>query len=55
MNSDIFLYNGQIQNQRFPLTEELVDTSSVTVTIESTGGSSSAWSQSTDISSVDKR
>ena len=54
MNSDIFLYNGQIQNQRFPLTEELVDTSSVTVTIESTGGSSSAWSQSTDISSVDK-
>ena len=32
MNSDIFLYNGQIQNQRFPLTEELVDTSSVTVT-----------------------
>ena len=54
MNSDIFAYNGQIQNQRFPLTEELVDTSSITVTIQSTGGSSSAWSQATDISSVDK-
>ena len=52
MNSDIFAYNGQIQNQRFPLTEELVDTSSITVTVQSTGGSSSAWSQSTDISSV---
>jgi hypothetical protein len=54
MNSDIFAYNGQIQNQRFPLTEELVDTSSITVTVQSTGGSSSAWSQATDISSVDK-
>ena len=54
MNSDIFAYNGQIQNQRFPLTEELVDTSTVTVTVQSTGGSSSAWSQSTDISAVDK-
>lgn len=54
MNSDIFSYNGQIQNQRFPLTEELVDTSSVTVTVASTGGSTSSWSQSTDISSVDK-
>ena len=52
MNSDIFAYNGQIQNQRFPLTEELVDTSSITVTVQSTGGSSSAWSQSTDISAV---
>tara|TARA_A100001388_G_scaffold205435_1_gene156264 strand:+ start:7942 stop:9813 length:1872 start_codon:yes stop_codon:yes gene_type:complete len=52
MNTDIFAYNGQIQNQRFPLTEELVDTSSITVTVQSTGGSSSAWSQSTDISSV---
>jgi len=54
MNSDIFAYNGQIQNQRFPLTESLVDTTSVTVTISSTGGSTSAWTQSTDISSVDK-
>ena len=54
MNSDIFAYNGQIQNQRFPLTEELVDTSTVTVTVQSTGGGSSAWSQSTDISAVDK-
>ena len=53
MNSDIFAYNGQIQNQRFPLTEELVDTSSITVTVQSTGGSSSAWSRSTDISAVD--
>ena len=53
MNSDIFLYNGQVQNQRFPLTEEGVDTTSITVTIESTGGSSSAWTQSTDISSLD--
>ena len=52
MNSDIFAYNGQIQNQRFPLTEELVDTSSITVTVQSTGGSSSAWSRSTDISAV---
>ena len=52
MNSDIFAYNGQIQNQRFPLTEELVDTSSITVTVQSTGGSSSAWTRSTDISSV---
>ena len=54
MNSDIFAYNGQIQNQRFPLTEGLVDTSTVTVTVQSTGGGSSAWSQSTDISAVDK-
>ena len=54
MNSDIFGYNGQIQNQRFPLTEELVDTSSITVTVQSTGGSSSAWTQSTDISAVNK-
>lgn len=54
MNSDIFAYNGQIQNQRFPLTEELVDTSSVTVTVQSTGGGSSAWSKSEDISGVDK-
>ena len=54
MNSDIFAYNGQIQNQRFPLTEELVDTSSITVTVQSTGGSTSAWTQSTDISAVDK-
>ena len=54
MNSDIFAYNGQIQNQRFPLTEELVDTSSVTVTIQSTGGGSSAWAKSEDISGVDK-
>ena len=52
MNSDIFAYNGQIQNQRFPLTEELVDTSSITVTVQSTGGSSSAWTRSTDISAV---
>ena len=52
MNSDIFAYNGQIQNQRFPLSEELVDTSTITVTVQSTGGSSSAWSKSTDISSV---
>ena len=52
MNSDIFAYNGQIQNQRFPLSEELVDTSTITVTVQSTGGSSSAWSQATDISSV---
>ena len=52
MNSDLFAYNGQIQNQRFPLTEELVDTSSITVTVQSTGGSSSAWSRSTDISAV---
>jgi hypothetical protein len=54
MNSDIFAYNGQIQNQRFPLTEELVDTSTVTVTVQSTGGGSSAWSKSEDISGVDK-
>ena len=54
MNSDIFAYNGQIQNQRFPLTEELVDTSSITVTVQSTSGSTSAWTQSTDISAVDK-
>ena len=54
MNSDIFAYNGQTQNQRFPLTEELVDTSSITVTVESTSGSTSAWTQSTDISAVDK-
>ena len=54
MNSDIFGYNGQIQNQRFPLTESLVDTTSVTVTIQSTGGSSSAWTQAKDISAVDK-
>ena len=53
MNSDIFAYNGQIQNQRFALSEELVDTSTITVTIESTGGSSSAWTQAKDISSVD--
>ena len=53
MNSDIFAYNGQIQNQRFPLTEELVDTSRITVTVQSTGGASSAWSRSTDISAVD--
>ena len=52
MNSDLFAYNGQIQNQRFPLTEELADTSSITVTVQSTGGSSSAWSRSTDISAV---
>ena len=52
MNSDLFAYNGQIQNQRFPLTEDLVDTSSVTVTVQSTSGSSSAWSRSTDISAV---
>ena len=52
MNSDLFAYNGQIQNQRFPLTEELADTSSITVTVQSTGGSSSAWTRSTDISAV---
>ena len=54
MNSDIFAYNGQIQNQRFPLTEGLVDTSTVTVTVQSTGGGSSAWAKSEDISGVDK-
>ena len=54
MNSDIFAYNGQVQNQRFPLTEELVDTTSITVTVQSTGGSSSAWSQAKDISAVNK-
>ena len=54
MNSDIFAYNGQIQNQRFSLSEELVDTTSITVTVSSTGGSTSSWSQSVDISSVDK-
>ena len=54
MNSDIFAYNGQIQNQRFSLSEERVDTTSITVTVASTGGSTSSWSQSTDISSVDK-
>ena len=54
MNSDIFAYNGQIQNQRFALSEELVDTSSITVTIQSTGGGSSAWAKSEDISGVDK-
>ncbi len=54
MNSDIFAYNGQVQNQRFPLTEELVDTSTITVTIQSTGGGSSAWSKAEDISGVDK-
>ena len=54
MNSDIFAYNGQVQNQRFPLTEELVDTSTITVTIQSTGGCSSAWSKAEDISGVDK-
>ena len=54
MNSDIFAYNGQIQNQRFPLTEELVDTTTITVTVESTGGSTSAWTQAKDISAVDK-
>jgi len=54
MNSDIFAYNGQIQNQRFSLTEGLVDTSTITVTVSSTGGSTSAWTQSTDISAVDK-
>jgi len=54
MNSDIFAYNGQIQNQRFPLTEELVDTSTITVTVQSTGDSSTAWTQSTDISAVNK-
>tara|TARA_B100001175_G_scaffold230103_1_gene196698 strand:- start:128 stop:1999 length:1872 start_codon:yes stop_codon:yes gene_type:complete len=54
MNSDIFAYNGQIQNQRFALTEELVDTSTITVTIQSTGGSSSAWTQAKDISAVNK-
>ena len=54
MNSDIFAYNGQIQNQRFALSEELVDTSSITVTVQSTGGGSSAWAKSEDISGVDK-
>ena len=54
MNSDIFAYNGQIQNQRFALSEDLVDTSSITVTIQSTGGGSSAWAKSEDISGVDK-
>ena len=54
MNSDIFAYNGQIQNQRFSLSEELVDTDSITVTVQSTGGGSSAWSKSEDISGVDK-
>ena len=54
MNSDIFAYNGQIQNQRFALSEELVDTSSITVTIQSTGGGASAWAKSEDISGVDK-
>ncbi len=54
MNSDIFMYNGQVQNQRFALTEEGVDTSSITVTVESTGGSTSSWTQSTDISSLNK-
>ena len=52
MNSDIFAYNGQIQNQRFPLTEELVDTTTITVTVESTGGSTSAWTQAKDISDI---
>ena len=54
MNSDIFAYNGQIQNQRFALSEELVDTSSITVTVQSTGGGSSSWAKSEDISGVDK-
>tara|TARA_B100000287_G_scaffold82256_1_gene74913 strand:- start:5525 stop:7396 length:1872 start_codon:yes stop_codon:yes gene_type:complete len=54
MNSDIFMYNGQVQNQRFALTEEGVDTSSITVTVESTGGSSSAWTENTDISLLNK-
>ena len=54
MNSDIFAYNGQIQNQRFSLSEELVDTDSITVTVQSTGGGSSAWAKSEDISGVDK-
>ena len=54
MNSDIFAYNGQIQNQRFALSEELVDTTSITVTVSSTGGGASAWSQAEDISGVDK-
>ncbi len=54
MNSDIFAYNGQIQNQRFALSEELVDTDSITVTVQSTGGGSSAWAKSEDISGVDK-
>ena len=43
MNPDIFAYNGQIQNQRFSLSEELVDTDSITVTVQSTGGGSSSW------------
>jgi len=54
MNSDIFAYNGQIQNQRFSLSEELVDTDSITVTVQSTGGGSSSWAKSEDISGVDK-
>tara|TARA_B000000532_G_scaffold215952_1_gene187905 strand:- start:416 stop:2287 length:1872 start_codon:yes stop_codon:yes gene_type:complete len=54
MNSDIFAYNGQIQNQRFSISEELVDTDSITVTVQSTGGGSSSWAKSEDISGVDK-
>lgn len=54
MNSDVYKYNSQIQNQRFPMTESLVDTSTVSITVTS-GATTTAWSQATDISSVNSK
>ena len=51
MNTDIYRYNSQIQNQRFPMTESGVDTTSISITITS-GTTTTSWVQSKDISSV---
>lgn len=54
MNTDIYKYNSQIQNQRFPMTEANVDTSSISITITS-GTTTTAWTQAKDISSVNSK
>jgi len=54
MNTDLYKYNSQIQNQRFPMTESGVDTTSVSITVTS-GEKTTAWTQSKDLSSVNSK
>ena len=49
--TDVYRYNSQIANQRFPMLNTNIDTSTITINITS-NGVVTAWSQATDLTNI---
>jgi len=51
LTTDVYFYNSQIENQRFPLLNPNVDTSSITINVANTEGIT-VWSKAGDLTNV---